>query len=81
MPATIRLMRFGKKGQPLYRIVVLDKRKKRDGAYLEKIGFYNPTKNPAVFTLDELKYKNWILKGALVSEGIRKLLKGKKTAK
>ena len=38
MPAAIKLIRVGKRGKPNYRIVVMDKRKKRTGAYLEKIG-------------------------------------------
>lgn len=78
MPATIRLMRFGKKGQPSYRIVVLDKRKKRDGAYIEKIGFYNPMVEPKILQIDEQKLSKWTLNGAVISEGMRKLLKNKK---
>lgn len=78
MPATVRLMRFGKKGQPSYRIVVLDKRKKRDGAYIEKIGFYNPMVEPKILDIDNEKLKSWMLKGAIISEGMRKLLKNKK---
>lgn len=75
MAVTIRLMRFGKKSRPSYRVVVLDKRKKRDGAYLEKIGFYNPMTQPATLQIDKNKFKDWIKKGAQTSEGIRKLLK------
>lgn len=71
-------MRFGKKKQPSYRIVVLDKRKKRDGSYIEKIGFYNPMTQPATFELDQEKFNDWRSKGAQISEGIRKLLKGRK---
>jgi len=73
MPAAIRLMRIGKKGSPSYRIVVMDKRKKRTGAYLEKIGFYNPLTNPATLSIDKDRYDYWISKGAVISEGIRKL--------
>lgn len=73
MPAAIKLMRIGKKGNPSYRIVVMDKRKKRTGSYLEKIGFYNPLTNPAELSIDNDRYDYWISKGAVVSEGIRKL--------
>lgn len=74
MPATIRLMRIGKKNQPSYRIIVIDKRKKRNGTYIEQIGFYNPLTNPASLQLDEKKVEDWINKGALVSDGLNKLL-------
>ena len=78
MAVTIRLMRFGKRKQPSYRVVVIDKRKKRDGSYIEKIGLYTPMSPTKQFELDEEKYKGWIAKGAEISEGIRKLLKNKK---
>ena len=42
MAVRLRLTRLGRKGQPFYRIVAVDSRKRRDGAYLEKIGHYNP---------------------------------------
>lgn len=74
MPATIRLMRFGKKGHPTYRLVVLDKRKKAVGSYIEKIGTYNPMKNPAEINIDKTLLDKWRKKGALVSDGVRKLL-------
>lgn len=73
MPATIRLMRVGKKGKPSYRIVVMDKRKKRNGAYLEKIGFYNPLTNPPTITIDRVRFDYWLSKGSIISAGLRKL--------
>lgn len=75
MAATIRLMRFGKKNYPTYRIVVLDKRKKVQGAYLEKIGVYNPMQGKETFQVNKERLKYWVSKGAIVSEGMRKLLK------
>ena len=75
MSATIRLMRFGKKGRPFYRIVVLDKRAKRDGAYIEKIGTYDPMVNPAQIICDKEKFASWRAKGAQVSDGVQKLIK------
>lgn len=78
MPATIRLMKFGKRGFPTYRIVVLDKRKKRDGSYLAKVGTYNPHSEPATLAIDDAKLQEWLKKGAQVSEGMRKLLKNRK---
>ena len=48
----IRLMRMGAKKSPSYRVVVKEKLSKRDGAYVENVGFYNPTRNPAEVRLD-----------------------------
>lgn len=73
MAATIKLMRVGKRGNPNYRIVVKDKRKKSTGLYLEKIGFYNPLVNPPILEVDKKKLEFWIQRGATISEGIRKL--------
>jgi len=67
-------MRFGKRHYPTYRIVVLDKRKKRDGSYIEKVGFYNPMTSPATIDINQEKFDSWIAKGAQISEGMRKLL-------
>jgi small subunit ribosomal protein S16 len=78
MAVTIRLMRFGKRKQPSYRVVAIDKRKKRDGSYLEKVGFYNPMTEPATLELDQEKLNSWIAKGAQLSDAVRKLLKNKK---
>jgi len=71
---TIRLFRQGKKNQPFYRIVVTDKRKKRQGKYIEAIGFYNPLKEPAEIKIDHQKLKFWKERGANLSDGLKKLL-------
>lgn len=78
MTVMIRLMRIGKKNSPSYRIIAVDKRKKRTGSYIEKIGLYNPMKNPAIFEIDKDKFEKWKNRGAVYSEGITKLLKNKK---
>ena len=80
MAVTLRLMKFGKKGYPTYRIVAIDKRKKRDGSYIEKIGVYNPMVEPANLVIDQDRMKYWTGKGAQISEGLRKLLKNRKSA-
>lgn len=74
MPATIRLMRFGKKGYATYRIVALDKRKKGVGSYIEKIGTYNPMKEPAELIVDKTMLEKWTKRGAILSNGMKKLL-------
>src|SRR5690348_5986277 len=75
MPVAIRLMRFGKKGHPSYRIVALDKRKKRDGAYIEKIGLYDPLIEPLKLEINQERLSYWLGVGAEVSEGMIKLMK------
>ena len=75
MSATIRLMRVGKRKNPSYRIIVIDKRKKQNGLYLEKIGFYNPLPNPPILNLKKDRYDFWVKNGAELSEGIIKLKK------
>jgi len=75
MSVTIRLMRFGKRDFPSYRIVALDKRKKRNGAYLENIGTYNPLKEKDELTINREKLDKWLQRGAQLSEGMAKLAK------
>lgn len=72
-------MRFGKKHHPFYRIVALDKRKKRDGSYKEKLGTYDPMKDPAELIITKERFEYWTSRGATLSEGLQKLLKNKKT--
>lgn len=71
----IRLMRMGAKKRPSYRIVVKEKLSKRDGAYLENLGFYNPTQNPAELRLDAARAQYWLEKGAQPTETVRRLIK------
>lgn len=78
MATTLRLMRFGKKGYPYYRIVAIDKRKKRDGAYIERVGSYDPMVQPAKVELKKERYEYWTNVGAEISEGLAKLLKNPK---
>ena len=75
MAVAIKLIKYGKKGQPSYRIVAIDKREKRNAPYIEKIGFYNPLTNPPVLTINQERYSYWLSKGAEISEGILKLQK------
>jgi len=74
MAVTIRLFRQGKKNQPFYRIVVIDKKTKRQGKYIEAIGFYNPLKEPAEIKIDKERLGFWENRGAIISEGLKKLL-------
>ncbi len=75
MATTIRLTRMGKKKRPFYRLVVLDSRKRRDGAYLANLGYYNPFVEPHEVRLHADEIIDWLGKGATVSNTARSLLK------
>ena len=73
MSVVIRLSRLGKKNRPYWRIVAVDSRKKRDGAFLEDLGTYDPIKHVAVqFHAD--KIAEWVAKGAQCSMTVKKLM-------
>ena len=71
----IRLARGGAKKKPYYRIVVADQRCKRDGRYLERIGFYNPMVKENRFEIDAERLKHWLSVGAQPSDRVGKLMK------
>ncbi len=75
MATVIRLTRMGRKKKPFYRIVVTDSRKRRDGGWIESIGFYNPVANPAVVQLDKERLAYWKSVGAKMSERVAILSK------
>ena len=72
---SIGLMRTGAKKRPSYRIVVKEKRSKRDGAYLENLGTYNPTREPAEIHLKLDRVRYWIEKGAQPTLTVTRLIK------
>ena len=74
MAVKMRLTRLGDKKSPTYRIVVIDSRKARDGEYIDKIGHYNPTANPAEVVIDKEKAADWLSKGVQPTETVRALL-------
>lgn len=71
----IKLMRTGAKKSPSYRVVVKEKQSKRDGAYLENLGTYNPTRNPAEIKLNLARVNYWLEKGAQPTETVSRLIK------
>lgn len=72
----IRLMRMGAKKRPSYRIVVKEKLSKRDGAYLENVGTYNPIgKDGSEIRLDAERIHYWMEKGAQPTDTVRRLIK------
>ena len=71
----ISLMRMGAKGKPFYRLVVKEKRSKRDGKYLENVGTYDPMQNPAEVSLKHDRIQYWIGVGAQPTETVASLIK------
>ncbi len=71
----ISLMRIGAKGKPFYRLVVKEKRSKRDGAYIENVGTYNPMIDPAEVSLRHERIQYWIGVGAKPTETVASLIK------
>ena len=67
---------MGAKKAPFYRVVVADSRFPRDGRFIEEIGYYDPTKEPAVVNIDKEKAEEWIKKGAQPTDTVKRLLKG-----
>jgi small subunit ribosomal protein S16 len=71
---TMRLMRFGAKKKPSYRIVVMDSRKARQSQALDTLGSYNPLKEPAEARIDMAKANQWLAKGVRPSRTVQSLL-------
>jgi len=74
MPASMRLMRFGGKKSPYYRIVVSDRRFSRAGKFIDQVGTYDPKKNPVEVRFKEEKAIQWLRKGAQPTPTVRQLL-------
>jgi small subunit ribosomal protein S16 len=74
---TIRLARGGAKKRPFYNIVVTDSRNKRDGRYIERVGFYNPIAagQETSFLVQKERVDYWLSKGAKTSERVADLIK------
>lgn len=74
MAVKIRFTRVGKKHAPIYRIVAVDSRKKRDGEYLENLGTYNPlTKEIVQWHTDRIAH--WESNGAIATDAVKRLQK------
>lgn len=75
MAVKIRLRRMGQKKAPFYRIVVADSRSPRDGRFIEEIGYYDPTKEPAEIRVNDEAAKKWLANGAQPTQTVEKILK------
>ena len=74
MATKIRLMGMGRKKRPFYRIVVADSRTRRDGAFIEIIGTYNPLPNETELKIDEEKALKWLSVGAIPTDTAKSLM-------
>lgn len=78
MAVKLRLQRHGATHRPFYHIVAADSRMPRDGRYIEKLGYYDPNKNPSVIEIKADRTQYWYGKGAEVSGAVANLIKLKK---
>jgi small subunit ribosomal protein S16 len=69
------MKRIGTKNTPVFRIVVADGRSPRDGKFIEELGTYHPRKKTDNFTLDLVRAKYWVSKGAQPSETVASFIK------
>lgn len=77
----MRLTRIGSKKRPYYRIVVIDKRRARNGRFLEVLGQYNPVANPVQMEINAERAQYWLSKGAQPSETVQSILRKKEILK
>jgi len=71
----IRLKRIGRRNRPFYRLVVMDSRKRRDGAAIEELGWFNPIEADKPYSLNEERILHWMKLGAQTSEAVHELMK------
>lgn len=72
---TIRMRRTGSKKRPFFRVVVSEARSKKEGEFIEVLGFYNPRTKPAVVEINKERIAHWIKNGARPTDSVRTLLK------
>jgi small subunit ribosomal protein S16 len=77
MEVRIRLQKAGKSSNKSYnyRIVALPKKEGRDGRTLDILGYYDPAKKPAAYSINKEKIDQWVAKGAQMSSTVRSLMK------
>jgi small subunit ribosomal protein S16 len=80
MALRIRLARFGAKKRPFYRIVVTNSESPRDGRFLEILGTYDPSQDPAGVVVKDELLSLWLSRGARPTDTVASLLKGRQAA-
>lgn len=78
MAVTIRLQRHGSTHSPFYHIVATDRRNPRDGRFIEKLGYYDPSKEPSILHLKEDRAQYWYQNGAELTTAVKSIIKFKK---
>lgn len=78
MAVVIRLQRAGGRNKPFFRLVVADSRRARDGAFIERLGYYDPLPTPDVISIDHDRVEEWIRKGAKPSVSVQQLIRRSK---
>jgi small subunit ribosomal protein S16 len=73
MATVVRLTRMGRNKKPFYRIVVTDSRKRRDGGWIESIGYYNPLTEPETIKFDAERLAYWKSVGAKLSKRVARI--------
>ncbi len=71
----IRLTRKGARNAPFYRVVVADSRSPRDGRFIESLGYYDPTENPQIVSLNTERARHWLDLGAEPSGTVKSLFR------
>ncbi len=74
MAVRIRLLRMGARNRPFYRLVVADSRFPRDGRFIEELGHYDPTRDPAVIRVNGERARFWLERGAQPTDTARSIL-------
>jgi small subunit ribosomal protein S16 len=69
------MKRMGTKKRPFYRIVATDSRNRRDGRFIEELGYYDPLTNPPVVKVEEELFFKWLRNGAIPSENVESLMR------
>lgn len=77
MSVRVRLKRVGSKKNPIWRVVVADRRSPRDGRFIEAIGHYNPQTKPSTIVLDHERLDHWLALGAEPTNTVKKLMRAK----
>lgn len=80
MAVHLRLARQGAKKSPFYRVVATDHHAPRDGRFIEHIGVYDPTRQPAQIRFDEARLQHWLSVGAQPSQTVKELIKAARKA-
>jgi len=71
----IRLKRIGRRNRPFYRLIVIDSRKKRDGAAIEQVGWYNPISSDNSYEINDERILHWLGEGAIPSDAVKKIMR------